>query len=102
MTRSFEYAIWKLNTQSTSITIIAVNHPPFSEKTLITNAMFIDDITEFLAEALCQHQSIIVASDFNIHINDQDDPEANLLMEIMLHWVFNNIPTSSPIAVEIH
>ena len=27
-TRSFEYAIWKLTVQSTSITIIAVYHPP--------------------------------------------------------------------------
>ena len=35
MARSFEYAIWKLNVQSTSITIIAVYHPPYSEKILL-------------------------------------------------------------------
>ena len=66
MARSFEYAIWKLTVQSTSINIIAVYHPPYSEKNPITNAMFIDDITEFLAEALSQHQNIIVAGDFNM------------------------------------
>ena len=83
MARSFEYTIWKLTVQSTSITIIVVYHPPYSEKILLTNAMFIDDITEFLAEALSQHQNIILAGDFNMHINNQDDPEANILMDTM-------------------
>ena len=81
--RSFEYAIWKLTVQSISIPIIAVYHPPYSEKNPITNAVFIDDITEFLAEALSQHQNIILAGDFNIHINNQYDPEANILMDTM-------------------
>ena len=80
-TRSFEYAIWKLTVQSTSIIIIAVYHLPYSEEKPITNVMFIDDITEFLTEALSQHQNIILAGDFNIHINKQEDPEANVLMD---------------------
>ena len=45
--------------------------------------MFFDDITEFLTEALSQHQNTIVPSDFNMHINNQDDPEANILMDTM-------------------
>ena len=45
--------------------------------------MFIDDITDSLAEALSQHQNIILVGDFNMHINNQDDPEANILMDIM-------------------
>ena len=43
--------------------------------------MFIDDITEFLAETLSQHQNIILAGYFNMHINNQDDPEGNILMD---------------------
>ena len=42
--------------------------------------MFID---VFLTEALSQHPNIILAGDFNIHINNQDDPEANILMDMM-------------------
>ena len=57
--------------------------PPYSEKNPITHAMFIDGITEFPIEALSQHQNIILAGDFNIHINNQDDPEANILMNTM-------------------
>ena len=56
--------------------------PTIFRKNPITNAMFIDDITEFLAKALFQHQHIILAGDCNIH-NNQDDPEANLLMDTM-------------------
>ena len=84
MARSLEYAIRKLTAKSTSITIIPVYHPPYSEKNLITNAIFIDDITEFLADVLSQQQNIKAASDFNMHINDQDDPEANTLMDTMM------------------
>ena len=83
MARSFEYAIWKLTVQSTSITIIAVYHPLYSEINPITNAIFINDIMEFLAELLSQHQNILLAGDFNIHINNQDGPEANILMDTM-------------------
>ena len=92
MARSFEYVIWKLTTQSTSVTIIPVYHPTYSEKNLITNAMFIDDITKFLVEALSQHQNIIVASDFNMQINNQDDPEANILMDTMMALGFQQHP----------
>ena len=83
MTRSFKYALWKLTVQSTSIIIIVVYHPPYSEKNHITNAMFINDITEFLAEALSQHQNIILTGDFNIDINNQCYPEANIFMDTM-------------------
>ena len=81
--RSFEYVIWKLTVQSTSIIIIALYHPLYSEKNPITNTMFINDITELLTEVLSQHQNIILAGDFNIHINNQEDPEGNILMDTM-------------------
>ena len=84
MVRSFEYAIWKLTAQSTSITHITVYHPHYFEKNPITNDVFIDDITEFLAKALSQHQNIIVAGDLKMHINGQDDPEVNILMDTMM------------------
>ena len=35
--------------------------------------MFINNITEFLTEALSQHKNIILAGNFNIHINKQED-----------------------------
>ena len=64
--------------------------------------MFIDDMTEFLAEALSQHQNIILAGDFNIHINNQDDPEANILMDTMTALSLQQHTKSLPITVEIH
>ena len=45
--------------------------------------MFIDDITECLAEILSQYQNTILAGDYIIHVNNQDDPEANVLMGTM-------------------
>ena len=83
MARSFEYAVWILTAQSTSITIITVYYPPYSKKNLLTNTMFIDDVTEFLAKALSWHQNII-ASNFNMHINNQNDPEVNIIMDTMM------------------
>ena len=38
----------------------------------MTNAMFIDDITEWLPDQLVQSYNVVVAGDFKIHINKQD------------------------------
>ena len=64
-------------------TILAVYHPPYSEKAPITNAMFLDEVTDFLANFLIEHNNIIIAGDFNIHVNNTNDPEAQVFLDTM-------------------
>ena len=42
------------------------------------NGMFIDDITNHLADVLTNIQSNIILGDFNMHIDDPTDTEVNI------------------------
>ena len=59
-------------------TVLAVYHPPYLEKAPITNAMFLDEVT-FLVE----HNNIIIRGDFNVHVNNTNDPEAQIFLDTM-------------------
>ena len=51
------------------MTIIGVYHPPYSTRCPVTNSMFIDDFTEWLPSQLVRYNNILLASNFNIHMN---------------------------------
>ena len=51
------------------MTIIAIYYPPYSTKCPVTNSMFLDDFTEWLPSQLVRYNNILLAGDFNIHMN---------------------------------
>ena len=55
--------------------MIGIYHPPYSGHNLITNNMFVDDLTEWLGESLVNDKNIIIMGDFNIHINKRGEDE---------------------------
>ena len=55
--------------------MISIYHPPYSGCNLIANNMFIDDLTEWLAESLENDKNKIIMDDFNIHINKSGEDE---------------------------
>ena len=48
-TCSFEYGVWKVKAKKTTITVIAIYHPPYTAKSPSTDAMFLDDFTNWLS-----------------------------------------------------
>ena len=40
---TFQYAIWKVSSKETIITVITIYHPPYSNQHPVTNAMFLGD-----------------------------------------------------------
>ena len=79
-TRSFEHASCSVSINNKSIT--AIYHPP--PKAGITNAMFVDDITEHLSDLLTVKQNNIIIGDFNMHVDDPFDQEACIFNDTML------------------
>ena len=63
--------------------VIMVYHLPYSDQAPTTNAMFLDEVTDFLATFLVKHNNIIITGDFNIHVNDTNDPEAQIFLDNM-------------------
>ena len=94
--RSFEYAVWKIGMRSTTATIHAIYHPPYSTKNQGTNTMFLDDLTECLTTSLVRDDNLLLVGDFNMHVNNIEDPDATTLLDTMEALGLNqkvNFPT---------
>ena len=48
-----------------------------------TNAMFLDEFIPWCANCVITDKNIIMTGDFNMHVNDMNDPEAVLFTESM-------------------
>ena len=67
--RSFQFAVWSIKIPGLNMKIIAIYHPPYLTRCPVTNSMFIDDFTEWLPSQLVRYNNILLAGDFNIHMN---------------------------------
>ena len=73
-----EYAIWKVNTGTVTINIIAIYHPPYSDINQSTNAIFLNDLADIFEKHLMSLSNIVVTGDFNLCIDKMNDPDVNL------------------------
>ena len=78
---NFQYAKWQLALKHTSITVIAIYHPPPSNLTRVTNGEFLDEFTDWAAESVSTSNNVILVGDFNLHINNPNDDDACNFME---------------------
>ena len=88
--RSFEYAIWDCNISKTAITLVGLYHPPYNDTNKCTDAMFLDDLAEFLEEVLTAYSNIIIAGDFNLHVDGKDNPDAQVFMDLLTAFGLQN------------
>ena len=80
-TRSFEYGIWHISSANMNLSIAAIYHPPYTNKNHITNNMFIDDFTDWLVKEIMLHDNLLILGDFNLHINDLDNPNTDIFFD---------------------
>ena len=82
--QSFQFAVWSTKIPGSNMTIIAIYHPPYSTKCPVTNSMFLNDFTEWLPSQLVRYNNILLAADFNIHMNKATtDNELGLFVSTM-------------------
>ena len=60
---------------------MAIYHPPYLATNNSTNAKFIDEFTEYLADSIMIYNNIVILGDFNIHINDQEDLDTGIFID---------------------
>ena len=89
--RSFQYAVWECNISDTLLTLVGIYHPPYSDVTKVTDAMFLDDLAEFLEITLITYSNIIISGDFNLHIDDVGNPDAQVFLDLMTVFGLQNI-----------
>ena len=82
-TRSMEYVVWKVNTGTVNINIIAIYHQLYSDINQSTNVMFLENLADIFEKHLMSLSNIILAGDFNLHIDKKNDPDVNLLKNMV-------------------
>ena len=75
---SFEAAHWMITIGNSIPNILGIYHPPCSINQKITNSIFLDDLTDFLTEWMDFFRNIIICGDFDSHIDDPNDTEAQI------------------------
>ena len=78
---SFEYLVCRFLGKSVAVTTVAIYHPPYSATNNTTNAKFIDKFTEYLVDSIMTYNNIVILGDFNLHINDQEDPDTYIFID---------------------
>ena len=80
---SFEYAVWKVSTRNSSITLLAIYHPP-TQTNHSTHPVFLDEFADYMENFLMTNNNIVITGDFNLHIDNDKDPEAQLFIDMMV------------------
>ena len=76
-TDTYESCTWKITIGTSTLSILGVYHPPNTN-----NYKFIDDFMDKIMVELSHHESMVIASDLNIHWDDPDSNETLLLKDM--------------------
>ena len=94
---SFEHDIWNIQIGPRVYTIVGWYHPLQGTDTKVNNANFLDQLTGLLSYVVPKHQDIIILGDFNIHINDSEDQDDQILQN-----TFNAFNLKQHVNIPIH
>ena len=81
--KSFEFKEVLLHCSSSIIRIIVIYRPPISVKNGLTHAAFFDDFSSLLERLVSSTGRLLLAGDFNFHVNDSSDNTANKFLDLL-------------------
>ena len=101
---TFQYVIWSITQSNENINmlLVVIYHPPYSMAKPVTNASFIDEFSNWLPDKLLSHKNIIIAGDFNLHVNDPNDEDAGIFLDtltvlgLVQHFAFSTTEVIIP------
>ena len=74
---TFEYAHWDVLGHNMKLSLLAIYHPPPSSKHRDSVNEFVTEFVNLLVDTLVNFTGdLIIAGDFNIHVNDEDSDDA--------------------------
>ena len=86
---SFEFSHWMVEFQSRKLQIVIIYRPPYSSNHPVTTNAFFADFSSFLENIIMSSVSLLIAGDFNIHVDVPGNAERSCLSQ----WAFNNMLT---------
>ena len=58
--RSFQFCKWQVQIHHTTITLVSLYHPPYNNKTKVTDAEFLDEYTDWISETLANDKNLLI------------------------------------------
>ena len=79
-----EIAEWKIAVRNKRLAVLGVYRPPATAG--ITNSItrFTDEFMDIVQETLVNNDNVILTGDFNIHVDDEGDPDAQNFLDCMI------------------
>ena len=78
---SFEYSSWKLCFNNKNLLVIGIYHPPNTRNG--SNQVFINEFLKMLVEAQSCNLQLIIMGDFNLHVNNKEDNDAQQILDML-------------------
>ena len=79
--RSFQFCTWQVQVHHTSITLVSIYYLPYNNRTKVTNAEFLDEYTDWIAETSANEKNLVICGDYNMHVNNPNDEDAVSFLE---------------------
>ena len=77
---TFQVAKWNIGVEKLVLTVIGVYKPPN-----MSNSIFLEEFTEWIGLCIASDHNIIVAGDFNLHVNKlQSEDDAGNFVDMMI------------------
>ena len=81
---TLEHAHWEILGHNMTLSLLALYHPPPSPKGKHMISEFVTEFVDFLPDKLNKYTGdLIIAGEFNIHVNDLVSDDAQLLLSVM-------------------
>ena len=81
--KPFEFKELLLHSSASIIRIIVIYRPPISVKNGLTSAAFFDDFSSLLEKLVSSTSRLLLADDFNFHVNNPSDNTANKFLDLL-------------------
>ena len=86
---SFELAYWHVTINNSVLNVCVIYRPPYSMKHKSTPAAFVGEFMDFMTRSVISRSNLVVGGDFNLHVNNSDDTDANELLDSMMALGFD-------------
>lgn len=80
---SFEFSEWNIEALSHTVKAINVYRPPYSQAHPVTSTVFFEEFSALLESVVMCSEILLIAGDFNFHMDDFNNYEANKFRELL-------------------
>ena len=80
---SFEFAEYIVSDKNSTIRLVIVYRPPYSDAHPVTICSFLDDFADYLESIILTTEPLLVAGDFNIHVDIPDNSDSVNFIDLL-------------------